>query len=254
MKTLELNTDTIRKGSLILVNSSWPLKAEPRPDHLVSVGSDAFPVLLERQAAKLLEEALADLGSGNRIVPVSGFRTLGEQQKIYDESLRENGSGFTRQYVALPRCSEHQTGFAVDLAENKNHIDFIRPDFPYSGVCQRFRKISAEYGFIERYPAGREQITQIAHEPWHFRYVGYPHSRIIQERGVTLEEYTDYLRQFPYPDKPLRIAYERHKFQICFIPVRPYQATVIEVPDQMVYQISGNNVDGVIVTLWEMLR
>ena len=254
MKALELHADAIRKGSLILVNPSCPLRTEPQQDRLVSVGSSTFSVLMERQAAKLLEEALADLGSRNRIVPVSGFRTLGEQQKIYRESLRDNGSGFTRQYVALPGCSEHQTGLAVDLAENKSHIDFIRPDFPYSGVCQRFREKSTEYGFIERYPAGREQITRIAHEPWHFRYVGYPHSRIIQERGMTLEEYTEYLRQFPYPGKHLRIDYEKHKFGIGFIPVGPDEATAIEVPDRMVCQVSGNNMDGVVVTLWKMVR
>lgn len=254
MKTLELRADDIRKGNLLLVNPSWPLRYAPQADRLVSVGSGSLPVLLERQAARLLAEALSRLDCGNTIVPVSGFRTVGEQQKIYDESLRDNGSDFTRQYVALPGCSEHQTGLAVDLAQNSEPIDFIRPYFPYSGVCQCFRQNAADYGFIERYPAGREQLTRIAHEPWHFRYVGYPHSRIIQEKGMTLEEYTDYLRQFPYRGEHLRTGIRGHRFEICFIPVTPNEGVSIEVSSQAVCQLSGNNVDGVVMTIWGLSR
>ncbi|HWQ78566.1 MAG TPA: D-alanyl-D-alanine carboxypeptidase family protein, partial [Anaerovoracaceae bacterium] len=62
----------------------------------------------------------------------------------------------------------------------------------------KLREFSVQYGFIERYPAGRERVTHIAHEPWHFRYVGYPHSELMTEKALTLEEYTDYLRQFPH--------------------------------------------------------
>ena len=81
---------------------------------------------------------------------------------------------------------------------NKNDIDFICPDFPYEGVCQRFRKEVVKYGFIERYPEGKENITKIAPEPWHFRYVGFPHSEIMRDKNLALEEYVDYIRGFVY--------------------------------------------------------
>lgn len=55
-----------------------------------------------------------------------------EQTRLFDESLRRNGREFTHQFVAFPNCSEHQTGLAIDLAENKPNIDLIRPDFPYA--------------------------------------------------------------------------------------------------------------------------
>lgn len=64
-----------------------------------------------------------------------------------------------------------------------------RPAFPYEGVCQMFRERAAEFGFVERYPAGKEPITGIAHEPWHFRYVSPPHARAMVRRGLVLEEY-----------------------------------------------------------------
>lgn len=76
---------------------------------------------------------------------------------------------------------------------NKQDIDFIRPDFPYDGICGEFRKVAPNYGFIQRYTEDKEKITGISHEPWHFRYVGYPHSQIITERGLSLEEYIEFV-------------------------------------------------------------
>lgn len=111
--------------------------------------------------------------------------------------MAESGEAFTRQYVALPGCSEHQTGLAIDLGRASEHIDFIRPDFPTDGVCGAFRRLAARYGFIERYPRGREAVTGIAHEPWHFRYVGAPHALLLTENGLCLEEYPDFLRAGP---------------------------------------------------------
>ena len=81
------------------------------------------------------------------------------------------------------QCSEHQTGLAIDLGLASEEIDVIRPNFPYSGVCAAFRKQAADYGFILRYPAGKEAVTGIAYEPWHFRYVGVPHARFMLNRG-----------------------------------------------------------------------
>ena len=60
---------------------------------------------------------------------------------------------------------------------------------PYEGICQRFRELAPLYGFIERYPANKEAVTGIAHEPWHFRYVGRPHAQRMTDLGLTLEEY-----------------------------------------------------------------
>jgi D-alanyl-D-alanine dipeptidase/carboxypeptidase len=248
MRTVTLRAADIYKGSLILVNGLLPLRREPDTEAMRPVGA----VLLERKAANMLDTIISLTNAGEHIVLVSGFRTLGEQQHIYSNSLRDNGAEFTSRYVALPGCSEHQTGLAVDLAENKGDIDVLRPDFPYDGVCGRFRARAAEYGFIERYPKGREHITHIAHEPWHFRYVGYPHSMIMGELGATLEEYIVYLKQFRGGQGRLRAAFGGHSFEMYFVPLDSEAET--QVPDGVPYQLSGNNDDGVIVTLWETRR
>ena len=177
---------TTRAGHLILVNAQHPLSEYDWTPDLVTVRG---AVRLEREAAERLDRLMAALDGWRSITPVSGWRSMEEQRQIYSGSLRDNGAAFTRKFVALPGCSEHQTGLAIDLGLTGPDLDFIRPDFPYSGICQKFRTLAADYGFIERYPAGKEAVTGIAHEPWHFRYVGIPHAHAMADRGLTLEEY-----------------------------------------------------------------
>lgn len=250
MKTLKLHESSIHQGSLVLVNGEWPLKMEPVAGSLVPLEYGKEDTVLERQTAKMLAKTLSALNWANEIVAVSGFRTMRDQRRIYNKSLRQNGRQFTDKYVALPGCSEHQTGLAVDMAVNEADIDFIRPHFPYEGICQRFREKAADYGFIERYPEGSEPITHIAHEPWHFRYVGYPHSRIMTDNQMTLEEYTQHIRCHGYQRNRLLFNGNGLRCEIGFIP----RADEIEipVPEHTAYQLSGNNVDGVVVTLWEL--
>ena len=234
----------IYSGSLILVNAEHPLRDGRRPP--LAPAAPGSAVLLETRASAMLTGALERLGAVGEIVPVSGWRSRAEQQRIWDGSMAENGEDFTRKYVAIPGCSEHQTGLAIDLALRSDSIDFIRPDFPYDGVCGRFRAIAADYGFIERYPAGKEKITGIAAEPWHFRYVGRPHARLMRDMGLTLEEYVELLRGYPYPGRLLSAAGGGYDAFVGFS--RSYTPQEHRAP----YQVSGNNVDGYILTLWRL--
>lgn len=233
----------IHSGLLILVNSEHPIQHMERPVLAPAVpGSD---ILLDTRAAAMLSGLISRLGAAGEIVPVSGWRSAEEQQEIWDGSTRENGEEFTRKYVALPGCSEHQTGLAIDLALRADSIDFIRPEFPYDGICGRFRALAADYGFVERYKSGKEDITGIAAEPWHFRYVGRPHARIMCDMGLCLEEYVEYLRSYPYPERLLEVRGEIYEAEVGFAGARD----ALGLPDAP-YQVSGNNVDGYIYTLW----
>mgnify|MGYP001775339128 FL=1 len=196
----------IHNGLLILVNAEHPIQHMERPALAPAVpGSD---ILLDTRAAAMLSGLISRIGAAGEIVPVSGWRSEAEQREIWDGSMSESGEEFTRKYVALPGCSEHQTGLAIDLALRADNIDFIRPEFPYDGVCGRFRALAADYGFVERYQGGKEGVTGIAAEPWHFRYVGRPHARIMCEMGLCLEEYVEYLRAYPYPERLLEVRGE----------------------------------------------
>ena len=233
----------IHNGLLILVNAEHPIQHMERPVLAPAVpGSD---ILLDTRAAAMLSGVISRIGAAGEIVPVSGWRSEAEQREIWDGSMRDSGEEFTRKYVALPGCSEHQTGLAIDLALRADNIDFIRPEFPYDGVCGRFRALAADYGFVERYQGGKEGVTGIAAEPWHFRYVGRPHARIMCKMGLCLEEYVEYLRAYPYPERLLEVRGEVYEAEVGFAGARD----ALGLPDAP-YQVSGNNVDGYIYTLW----
>ena len=243
MRTVYLSQDRIHTGPLVLVNRQHPLRTLP-PDALTAVDGRHPDILLDRQAARLLAACIQKVRGETEIVPVSGWRSQEEQQRIWDDTMAANGPDFTRKYVARPGCSEHQTGLAIDLGKAAGKIDFIRPAFPHDGACGAFRRLAAQYGFIERYRREKESLTGIAEEPWHFRYVGAPHAQLMESHGLCLEEYTALLRQGPRSCPLLdgRLA------QVFYIPCTGGR-TQIRLPEGCC-QISGDNVGGFIVTAW----
>lgn len=251
MRTLTLQKERIYSGDLILVNRHHPIHAEVLNSKMNLVPFlRQSEILLERRAAACLAQLIDAVHAQSHIALVSGYRSREEQTQLYNDSLRDNGKEFTEQYVAYPDCSEHQTGLAIDLGENRPGIDFICPSFPYSGIFADFRKKAADYGFIERYEQGKENLTGIAHEPWHFRYVGYPHARIMTECNFCLEEYIVFLKDYTR-DRPL-IYHGKKEFEIYYVAAEG-EYTVVNLPYQGWYQISGNNIDGFIVTVWRGL-
>ncbi len=246
MKKIILGQESIYDGNLILVNGDHQVCASGRED-LMPVGNR--DVLLKRQAGLLLWELLKKIDATKSIALVSGFRSHKEQQEIWDDSVAESGWDFTKKFVAAPGHSEHETGLAIDLGLEKEEIDFICPEFPYDGICGKFRKYAASYGFVERYPAGKEAVTGIGHEPWHFRYVGVPHAVILSEEGLTLEEYMDFLHEYPY-DKPYHYRGNGLEAVVFWQEALKGEHTLVSLPEEYPCWISGNNVDGFIITEW----
>ena len=268
MRTVALQSQNIYRGNLILVNSEHEYVEKTEGfdpvimDYLVPVQgqdpgqypgqyqSQSSPVLLRRGAAVLLSKLMEELKGWRKIVPVSGWRSLREQQEIWKDSMADSGEEFTRKYVAVPGHSEHQTGLAVDLGLRQEEIDFIRPHFPYSGICQNFRDRAADYGFIQRYPGGKEEVTGIGHEPWHFRYVGVPHAAVMAENNMTLEEYVEFIREFPHGQRPYCFEKGNRKIQISYLKADTEGCTRAEIDESAPFSVSGNNIDGFIITEW----
>lgn len=173
MRTVSIPREQIFQGPLVLVNRAHPLH-EKEQSALTSVDPHHPDILLESRARQLLSACIQKAGGQRE--DRAGVR-LAEPAGTAADLGRLHGGAWGDIYppvCGLPGCSEHQTGLAIDLGKAAGYIDFIRPAFPYDGVCGRFRRLAARYGFIERYQRGKEEVTGISAEPWHFRYVGRP--------------------------------------------------------------------------------
>ena len=242
--------EMVRTGPLVLVNQSHPLEREPDAASLLPPDDRRPHILLDTRAGTVLNRFLSDLGCTGEIVPVSGYRSRAVQKAIFSDSLRDNGETFTLSYVALPGCSEHQTGLAVDLGENRPDLDFIRPQFPDTGVFRTFRRRASEYGFILRYPENKTSLTGIQYEPWHFRYVGWPHARLMEREGLVLEEYHRMLENYPEYGPHLHFQEQGRSFEIYTVSRDNLEDLPDRLPKNTLCQWSGNNGSGVVITIW----
>ncbi|MDQ6420979.1 D-alanyl-D-alanine carboxypeptidase family protein [Paenibacillus sp. LHD-117] len=250
-----LDRKDVHRGHLLLVNADHPVRTTEEPP-LTLVAETGIRVLDEvialetacmQQLAALLEAAEA----GDDIVVVSGYRSMEEQTNIYTRSLEDNGPAYTAKYVALPGRSEHQTGLAVDVGErSEGELDFIAPSFPDRGKCLAFKLLAASYGFIQRYKEGKEGLTGIACEPWHFRYVGAPHAATMERLGFCLEEYIDYVKSYSYEGERLTHEGEGWRAETYYVPAEPQGRTAVWIPACDDYSLSGNNADGFIMTAY----
>lgn len=138
-------------------------------------------------------QEMFDAARAEGIYPVvrEGYRTAEEQQEILDDKIQTYiNQGYSqsraertaKEWVALPGTSEHQLGIAVDINADKSKCS---NEDVYAWLAENAYK----YGFILRYPPGKQEITGTSYEPWHYRYVGIEAAYEINERGICLEEY-----------------------------------------------------------------
>lgn len=185
----------MERNYLKLVNPTNPIRDYDRPKQLVQAPFTEKKMLIDPKVGDALTKLILETNLGNKIIVTDAFRTKEVQEEIWETTLKEKGELFTEQYVAKPGCSEHELGLAIDLGLAEATNDFIRPSFSKGPVVATFLANIAKYGFILRYPKGKETVTSISFEPWHFRYVGTPHSEIMAQQGWVLEEYIDFLEE-----------------------------------------------------------
>ena len=171
--------------NILLVNADHPLPDGYSPGELVRLFDQKRSFLLARDDLRVTQEtfeamnrmfAAAEAEGLNGFIITSAYRDRTAQQKIYEES--EPG------LAQKPGCSEHETGLSFDVTARHDTGTFA--DTPQ---CKWLLKHCHEYGFIQRYPAGKESITGVKYEPWHYRYVGTETAQKIHASGLTLEEY-----------------------------------------------------------------
>lgn len=247
--------EQLNQGDLVLVNNL--IFAElPGEDQLVSVfdyKNRAYKVKdrnvrLLPKVMDALNELMEDFYQATGISDVnviSGFRSIQDQQSIMDRQVLAVGQTEASRWVAKPGGSEHHTGYALDLAIYTDEGESL--DFTGEGDYSWINENCSKYGFIVRYPEEKSGITGIAYEPWHYRYLGEPHAKLVTELGMCYEEYIDYLKGYPVDGEHLEaLGWNQERYEIYFIP---QSAGQIAVPKDSVYDLSGNNLDGYIVTV-----
>ena len=255
-ETITFTDADVHTGDLILVNSTYgyDFPANAGRENLVNIReSQSYPYQVEKPdyqiSADILPQldamiAACDAAMGSSETGItSAHRSIEYQQNLWDETVANYGEDYARQYVAVPGYSEHHTGKACDIGIF--YADGSQGSFSESRNAVWMRENCGRFGFIRRYAEDKTQITGISNEAWHFRYVGFPHAAYMTENNLCLEEYLDYLKNNTSESSPLVIRGNTGAYKVFYTTER-----TITKPSGS-YTVSGDNMDGFIITVTE---
>lgn len=180
-----------KKYSLSDPNSIWVVVNKSRalnpmnyaPDDLVNVGNGQ---LMRKSAGDSLQSLLKDAtNEGVSLQPLSGYRAYATQQTVYAKEVANYGQTVADSQSAKPGHSEHQTGLSIDMGGGGCGIEDC---FGNTAEGKWLAANAYKYGFIIRYPNGKESITGYRYEPWHIRYVGKDLASEMQNNNITTME------------------------------------------------------------------
>ena len=259
--SVDMPSADVSKGDLILVNDEHQYVSDGS-ENLVNINElneaygitffsaieDDYTIL--SQAYQPMADLLSDYYNqffDDTITIYGSYRTNEFQQQLYEEDLAETGAEESSR-VAKPGSSEHETGLAFDLSETVNY------DYNGEGDQAWINENCYHYGLILRYAEDKKDITGFDPEPWHFRYVGAPHAYYMTTKNLCLEEYIDLLRgNFPYTGAHLEFTDDSGvEYEVFWVPAdTASDTTSVPVPEGLKYTVSGNTVDGFIVTVYK---
>jgi D-alanyl-D-alanine carboxypeptidase len=238
----EITKEQIYKGDLLLVNRDYPVKKDSIRSDIINVNHNSELVRgyvifdrnlrLSKDVVKKFLNVVDAAGKDGvqHFLMNSGYRDFQEQRQLYEKM----GSDY-----ALPAgYSEHNLGLSLDIGSTQKKMEKA-PEGKW------IEENVWKHGFVLRYPKNKSNITGIQYEPWHIRYVGLPHSAIMQKKNFTLEEYLEFLKE----EKEISTEVEGKKYTVSYYKVS--ENMKVNVPANKQYEISGNNMDGVIVTVQE---
>ncbi len=184
MKTVSLDEflgyeNVTANESLLMVNEKYKISKNYTPQTVYHEERNVEMNACAEESFDKLSKALFD-ETGETLFISSAYRDFEKQKEVKEEE---------RETAQNPGCSEHQTGLALDVFVK----NFAGESFIKSESGQFVNENCGDYGFIIRYTSFGKEKTGISYEPWHLRYVGLPHSKIINESKITFEEYIEFL-------------------------------------------------------------
>lgn len=162
---------------VLIANKKYPLPADFAPGE-------------NKEARAAFEKMAADAKTaGFELDAFSTYRSYEYQEVLYNNYVSRDGKEDADRYSARPGYSEHQTGLAFDIGEKGKEDLWLTAEFGESEAGKWLVENAHKYGFILRYPKGKEAITGYMYESWHFRYLGVELATKVKESNLTLEEY-----------------------------------------------------------------
>ncbi len=244
---ITLNADAVGTGNLIVINAAHAYTFSEDDSQLQyvyeqrndSYGVSDLEVQLEAETLSQLNAMMADFESEtgySSLQVFSGYRTKEDKDSRYENGTSTFQGGY----------SDYHSGRTLNLKINfgdgtSDYYDAEKyPD--YSWIAEH----AAEYGFVVRYPAEKESITGEESRTYTFRYVGVPHAMYMTEHDLCLEEYVDLLQSFTVED-PLVITAEDTEYKVFYVPADGEDSVDVTIASEN-YTVSGDNMDGFIVT------
>lgn len=176
--------------SLTEPSSIWVVVNKKRPLPSSYVPGDLTPVLggqMRTEAGNALKNLVNSAkNNGHDLSIISSYRSYNTQSSTYNGYVAQDGAAKADTYSARPGHSEHQSGLAVDLGNGVCNLEICFGD---TSAGKWLASTAPNFGFIVRYPAGKDNITGYQYEPWHVRYVGVELAKELQKAGQTMEEF-----------------------------------------------------------------
>lgn len=242
-------------GYLRLVNRDNLLSENYEPTDLININT-LKTIIAYGNNTSLREEAahaLAKMYKDNNVdyAMSIGSRTFDQQNQIFNQKVSENMSvGKTEEQarddasmvVAIPGSSEHQLGLGVDFAIPGG---FLIGEFKNSTSGKWLSDNSYKYGFVSRYTKEQSTINNIIFEPWHFRYIGLPHSEILYKEGIVFDTYIKILRE----EKVKYYKNEKNEDYIIWLLSGLLRPEKMEFNTSNGIGVSSDNGEGIILTM-----
>lgn len=243
------SAEDVNRGDLILVNSDHEYKfpsqdTEPLTlhDHIKTEYYQYKDWVIKLDSKVIdqlnaLMEAFYKKTSNHNINIIEGYRTLEEQNDRYNSGDSPFMGGF----------SDYHTARSFDMGifpEDGSSAGYYSPIDDYAFIDEH----SAEYGFILRFPEGKDDVTGVQARTHTYRYVGVPHAVYIKENNLCLEEYIEKIKEYNNT-APLEIKSGDKIYNVYFVAANAGGDTDVPVPVDKRYTVSGNNSDGFIVTV-----
>jgi len=248
--TVRMDPLDVFRGNLILINNDHIYEI-PETQDFVNINEyktasyqvtddDHFICSTVIEPLNEMMDNFFDETGVDSIVVISTFRDHERQQAVLDDYIARFGRRGAALWAAQPGYSEHHTGLAVDFGVYSNRS--LRT-FQGTGTTAWFAQNSYRFGFILRFPEDKVEITGTNYEPWHFRYIGLPHSYFMFMNNLCLEEYIELITEHTAAD-PFKAVRDGVPYEIYFVP-----SIDIPIPLDSDFDISGNNIGGFIVTI-----